>query len=87
LPVILAFRRGDDGERGFWRRTVERLDQNDDDLAAAVALLRKHGALTETLARARRHGALARAALAPFADGEFKQALIEAVDFSIERAY
>jgi octaprenyl-diphosphate synthase len=87
LPVILAFRRGDDGERGFWRRTVERLDQNDDDLAAAVALLRKHGALTETLARARRHGALARAALAPFADGEIKQALIEAVDFSIERAY
>jgi octaprenyl-diphosphate synthase len=87
LPVILAFRRGDDSERGFWRRTVERLDQTGDDLATAAALLRKHGALAETLARARRHGALARAALSPFADGEIKQALLEAVDFSVERAY
>ena len=24
LPVVLAFRRGDDAEREFWRRTLER---------------------------------------------------------------
>jgi len=29
LPVILAFRRGDDEERHFWRRTLGKLEQND----------------------------------------------------------
>ena len=32
LPVILAFRRGNDEERDFWRRTLERVEQGDADL-------------------------------------------------------
>ena len=27
LPVVLAFRRGDEAERGFWRRCIEQVDQ------------------------------------------------------------
>ncbi len=32
LPVILAYRRGDEDERKFWRRTLERLEQQAGDL-------------------------------------------------------
>ena len=28
LPVVLAFRRGDESERGFWRRCIEQVDQS-----------------------------------------------------------
>ena len=28
LPIVLAFRRGDEEERKFWRRTIEELDQH-----------------------------------------------------------
>src|SRR5471032_3356417 len=32
LPIVLAFKRGDEPERRFWRRTLEKLEQTDDDL-------------------------------------------------------
>ena len=87
LPVILAFRRGDEEERRFWRRTLEQLEQNPGDLAHAQALMERHGALRDALERARHYGAIARDALGIFPDSEAKRALIEAVDFCIERAY
>ncbi|HYM30339.1 MAG TPA: polyprenyl synthetase family protein [Candidatus Cybelea sp.] len=87
LPVVLAYRRGDETERFFWRRTLEILDQKDSDLAEAQALMEKHGALRDTIERARHYGAKARDALALFPESEIKQALSEAIEFCIERAY
>jgi len=87
LPVILAFRRGDDEERAFWRRTLEDLDQTEDDLPHAIKLLEKHGALDDTVERARHYGAIARDAMGIFGDTPEKDALIEVIDFCIERAY
>ncbi|MEK9672785.1 MAG: polyprenyl synthetase family protein [Rhodospirillaceae bacterium] len=87
LPVILAFHRSDDAERTFWRRCLEDLDQGDDDLARALKLMDKHGALADTVERARHFGAVARDALGIFPDNDQKRALLELVDFCIERAY
>ncbi|MGE5475730.1 MAG: polyprenyl synthetase family protein [Bacteroidales bacterium] len=87
LPIILAFRRGDDEEREFWRRTVERLEQQDGDLERAIALMEKHGSLADTIARARHYGEVARDALGIFPDCPLKQAMIDVIDFCIERAY
>ena len=87
LPVVLAFRRGDAEERGFWRRTLETLDQADGDLDRAIAMMERHGALRDTVARAGHYGAIARDALGIFPDGPEKRAFLEAVDFCIERAY
>ncbi|MEQ8333761.1 polyprenyl synthetase family protein [Nisaea sp.] len=87
LPVILAFRRGDDEERAFWRRTLEELDQRDGDLARAQALMAKHNTLADSLERARHYAAIARDALGLFADGPAKDSLIDVVDFCVERAY
>ena len=87
LPIVLAFNRGDEAERRFWRRTLEDLEQSDDDLDRAIALLHRHQALRDTLDRARHYGALARRALDGFADGPEKRALAEAVDFCLARGY
>jgi octaprenyl-diphosphate synthase len=89
LPVILAFRRGDDEERAFWRRTLETLDQShgDSDLRRAIGLLEKHRCLADAVQRARHYGAIARDALGLFPDGPVKTALLGIVDFSVERAY
>ncbi len=87
LPVILAFRRGDDGERAFWRRTVENLEQTDDDLPRAIELMTKHEALSDTIERARHYGAIARDSLGIFKDGPEKRAFDDLIDFCIDRAY
>ena len=87
LPVVLAWRRGSAAERDFWRRTLEDLTQQDGDLDKAIALMRKHGALADTIARARHYGAIARDALGIFPDSEIKRAMVNLIDFCIDRAY
>ena len=72
LPVILSFRRGDDEDRAFWRRTVEDLDQNEGDFEHALHLMEKHNALEDSVERARHYGAIARDALGIFPDGAEK---------------
>lgn len=87
LPVILAFRRGDDGERGFWKRTLEALEQNEGDLTHAMELMKRHNSLADTVNRARHYGAVARDALGIFPESAVKTALLDIIDFCIERAY
>jgi len=87
LPVILAFLRGGRVDREFWKRTLEKLDQRPEDLERAQSLIERHNALTDTLERARHYGAMARDALGLFGDSPLKDALLEAVDFAIDRAH
>ena len=87
LPVILAFRRGDDEDRTFWRRTLEDLAQKEGDREHALHMMEKHKALEDTVERARHYGAIARDALAIFDDGPEKSAFNELIDFCLERAY
>ncbi len=87
LPAVLAYRRGDAEERAFWRRTLEELDQREDDLEHAIGLMRNHKAIADSLERARHYTQLARDALDPFADGPMKRALLDVVAFCAARTY
>ena len=87
LPVVLAFRAGNETERAFWRRTLEEQEQRDGDLARAVELMNRHGCLYATWDRARHYGELARRALALFRECPEKRALNEAIDFCLARRH
>jgi octaprenyl-diphosphate synthase len=87
LPIVLAFRRGNEEEREFWKRTLEAGEQTDADLEQAIAYLNAHNALADTVERARHYGAMARDALGIFSDSELKQTLIDVVDFCVDRAH
>ncbi|RVT41046.1 polyprenyl synthetase family protein [Sphingobium algorifonticola] len=87
LPVILAYARGDADDRAFWKAAIAGHKTSDDDLAHATRLLRETGAIADTMARARHYGQRAIDALGPFANGQAKAALTEAVAFAIARAY
>jgi octaprenyl-diphosphate synthase len=87
LPVILAYRRGSDEERVFWNRALEEMEQGDGDLDKAIGLMNQHGALRDTVERARHYGAIARDALGIFPDSEEKTALLDVIDFVIDREF
>ncbi|MEX2648302.1 MAG: polyprenyl synthetase family protein [Alphaproteobacteria bacterium] len=87
LPVVLAYRRGTEDERRFWRRTLEDREQDDADLDQAIRLLERHGTIKDTIDRARHYAAVARDALALFDDSEAKDALTDLLDFVVERAH
>ncbi len=87
LPVVLAFRRGNEAERDFWKRALEQGEASDADLEQAMGLMRKHRTIEDTVERARHYGDIARDALELFRDGPMKRAMIEAIDFCIARAH
>ncbi|MDA7948462.1 MAG: polyprenyl synthetase family protein [Hyphomicrobiaceae bacterium] len=87
LPVVLSYRRGDDTNRKFWRRTLQEGDIRDGDLEEAIRLVQEHGAIRDTVERARHYGSIAQDALAIFPETNYKAALLDAVAFSIERLH
>jgi octaprenyl-diphosphate synthase len=87
LPVVLCYRRGNSSERAFWKRTLQDGKIEEDDLDQAMTLMAQHHALSDTLERARHYGAIARDALAIFPECEAKAALLQAIEFSVERPF
>lgn len=87
LPVVLALQQAQGDEPEFWRRTLEDQEQTDSDLDRALQLMTKYGTLAATLERAKIYGEKAREALAGFAPGPEKQALLDVIDFCLERGY
>ncbi|HMT43011.1 MAG TPA: polyprenyl synthetase family protein [Chakrabartia sp.] len=87
LPVILAYARGSETDRSFWKDAMEGRRDSDADLAHAQGLLRQTRAIDDTMERARHYGQRAIDALGPFPASDAKAALVEAVEFAIARAY
>lgn len=86
LPVILAFQAGTQQEREFWHRTLGRGDIDQSDLEKACELIDKYQTIPTTIERARHYGRKAQNALAIFPSGEYKDALLEVIDFCISRS-
>ncbi len=87
LPVILAHSRGTAEERDFWYNAMLGHRAGPEDLEHAIGLIAKHGAIADTIERARHYGQRAIDALGGFPASAAKDALIEAVEFAIARAY
>ncbi len=85
LPVIKAVALGDDEERAFWKRTIEKGRQEDGDLEHAIALLNKHGTLEATRAEANDWIAKARAALATLPEHPIRGMLDDLADYVVAR--
>ena len=87
LPVIFAYARGDAEERRFWQEAIAGFRTEDEDLAHAVELIRRHGAVEATRERARHFAERACDALSIFPDGRARQAMVEAARFAVSRGY
>jgi octaprenyl-diphosphate synthase len=87
LPVILAYARGSEDDRAFWRDAIGGRRISDDDLAHAISLMRSTDALADTVEHARHYGRRAIDALAIFPASKAKVALVEAAEFAVARAY
>jgi octaprenyl-diphosphate synthase len=87
LPVILAYARGGERDRAFWRAAIGGERISDDDLAHATRLLNETDVLADTIERARQYARRAIDALGMFPASKAKAALTEAAEFAVARAY
>ncbi len=85
LPLIKAVAKGNDEERAFWKRVIEKGDQRDGDLEHAIALLNKHNALEDTRQEALAWTARAKQAMGVLPQSELRDLLIELNDFVVSR--
>ena len=96
LPLLLALKRCGPGEReliaaalkGAARRELGGTDEaapDEAELAGAIDVVARHRGVADSIRRAEEHIARARAAIAPFPDGDSKHALLAAADFAVAR--
>ncbi|RJX71795.1 polyprenyl synthetase family protein [Tsuneonella suprasediminis] len=87
LPVILAYARGTDAERKFWKAAISGHRDGDDALEEAVALIAKYDAVADTRQRARHFAQRAIDALSIFPENRARAAMSEAAQFAVARGY
>ena len=87
LPIILAYRRGNNSEREFLKNSFDNKIRNKDLLKKAIEIIDTHNTIEDTLEKAYHHGRIAKDALGIFPNTKFKDSLMRLVDFSIIRAH
>ncbi len=87
LPVILAYRNGDQQEKEFWQRTICQKEQNDQDFIQALEIFSKHKIIAKCLELAEEFTNKARLYINISPDTQIKSALIELLNFSISRSF
>ncbi|NVD44329.1 polyprenyl synthetase family protein [Qipengyuania atrilutea] len=87
LPVILAYARGDEDERRFWKAAIGGHRTTPEDLAHAIRLIERHDAVAATRERARHFAERAVDALAIFPESKARMAMAEAARFAVSRGY
>jgi octaprenyl-diphosphate synthase len=85
LPLIKAVAKADAEERAFWVRVIEKGDQREGDLAQALAIMNRHGALDAARADALAWAARGRAALAQVPDHPLRQILDDLSAYVVAR--
>lgn len=85
LPVILAYARGSEEERAFWKAAIQGHRTSDADLAHAIELIARHDAVNETRERARHFASRAINAISIFPASEARAAMTEAAEFAVAR--
>jgi octaprenyl-diphosphate synthase len=85
LPVIKAVAKADAEERAFWQRVIEKGDQRDGDLAHAIALMAKHGAMEAARQEALMWAETARTALDLLPDHPLRAMLQDLAAYVVAR--
>ncbi|WP_455482245.1 polyprenyl synthetase family protein [Bartonella sp. B35(2025)] len=85
MPVILAYTRGNAVEKAFWKQALENGNNNDEAFTYAQQLIEKYESLTDTIEQARIYGKRATDALSSMNKNPAYNALVETVNFCIDR--
>ncbi len=85
LPVIKSVSKADAEERAFWVRVIEKGDQREGDLAQALKLLSRHGALDAARQDALDWAGRAKDALGVLPAGDLRDMLMDLADYVVAR--
>ena len=85
MPALIAYRAGDAAGRAFWQRAIVAGERREGDLARALDLARRAGAVAATRRLAADHADEAKRALAPLPASPLCRALADLADHAVSR--
>ena len=85
LPVILAYLRSNNKEKKFWQRTIQNLNQKENDFKKSLNIINKYNCLEDTVKRANHFANIAKDSLGIFEDTNFKKILFDLTNSSLTR--
>lgn len=85
LPIILAYLRSNSLEKEFWKKTIVNLEQNKEDLAKAILIMKKYDCINDTIERARHFANVSIDSLGVFKDSKYKISLMNLIQSSLKR--
>ena len=86
MPFIKAIQNSTKSELEFWKRTIEKGNQNDQDWDTALSLMNKYQAITKTRQEAEMWVEQAKRALSKLPDSEMLILLSELADYVLTRS-
>lgn len=88
IPLIKALAKSRETEKSFLVGLIQgEIELSTESLEAASAIIRSCGALDESYAQAKEYAAKARAALEQFEKSPLRDAMLDVLDYSIEREF
>jgi len=85
LPIILAYLRSNKAEKDFWKKTIIHLKQEKEDFRYAIKIIKKYDCIADTIDRARHFANVAIDSLGSFKNNNYKTALINLIQSSLNR--
>ena len=85
LPLILAYLRSNNEEKEFWKKTIENLHQDKDDLYEAIKIIKKYNCIEDTLQRAKHFANIAIDSLGIFENNRYKETLVNIINTGLTR--
>ena len=85
LPVILAYKASNAQEKEFWERVMHDSDQHKDDFKVALSIFKKYQVIDQCLLLAKEFSQKASSNMEHAPENNIKDALIEVLNFSINR--
>jgi len=85
LPLILAYLRSNNEEKRFWKKTIENLHQDKNDLDLAIKIIKKYNCIEDTLERAKHFANIAIDSLGIFENNKYKATLINIINSGLTR--
>ena len=86
MPFIKAIQNSTKSELEFWKRTIEKGNQNDQDWDTALSLMNKYQAITKTRQEAEMWVEQAKHALSKLPESEMRILLSELADYVLTRS-
>ena len=87
LPVIYAYQDADAEDKKFWQEVIEGDKSSEEMLATASRMIKNSGAFEKSVAKAREYANKAQNSISGFEDTPIKIALLDIVDFCVNREF